>query len=128
MTFDKVEAVATALVSGVYEKAAAILKIDVSTLRIWRREPKILARVKQLRQQLNDERLARYCSMDKEVGEEHFKLIFSKGIAPPTKLAAIDLYYRNLQALQDRAAEADAEVAASAEIDRMNAEFETQWR
>lgn len=109
VTFDKVEFVAAVIMSGLYEEAAAILKIDVPTLRVWRQETKIFARVKQLRQQLNDERLARFRAKEQMVEEEHFKLIFSKDIPATQRLAAIDLYYKNLEALQDRAAQADNE-------------------
>jgi hypothetical protein len=108
-TLDKVEAVATGILSATYEKAATILNTDVSNLRVWRQEPKIRARVKLLRQQLLDERLARFRAKEQMVEEEHFKLIFSKGIPATQRLAAIDLYYKNLEALQGRAAQADNE-------------------
>jgi len=114
VTFDKVEFVAAVIMSGLYEEAAAILKIDVPTLRVWRQETKIFARVKQLRQQLNDERLARFRAKEQMVEEGLFELINSKDI--PVRLAAIDLYYKNLEALQDRAERADNE----ADFDHMN--------
>jgi hypothetical protein len=113
--FSRLEETATAIVtSPTLQAAAASLNVDPSTLRGWRKLLPVRERVRQLRQERTDGRLARYDAMVDEIDEELFGIIRDKNAAPIARIAGIKEFRDGHAQLLARADAADGAASAAA--------------
>jgi len=104
----RVDLAAFAIVtSKTLRSAAETLAVDESTLRVWRKEPTLRERVQVVRQQLEDEKLARYREHEQEVFELLLEIIRDKNNAPTARIAGIHEFCERQATLEARAREAD---------------------